>query len=190
MDMNNEKRWFANIPNALSILRALIAFAIGVLLFVPHSLLFAQVLYSVGLVSDKLDGTLARLLGVESDLGKRLESVVDPLFGATSAFYIALKLDYPVMLFWYGITLLVIVTLGRILFSFKYKQLFYEKSPLTRYSVGVTYVVLIFFMFQLPGRQLLIWPITFLGTIVSVNYLRMIIQSALNHGVQNAGDQE
>ena len=81
------------IPNSLTITRLCIGVVIIVVSLAPsiNTLLVIQILAVIGVASDKLDGTLARFWKTESDLGKRLESIADPLFGASLIIYIALS---------------------------------------------------------------------------------------------------
>ena len=70
------------IPNTISILRALSTFLIGYALSIDESFWqwFAQALFIVAVLSDFLDGYLARKFDAVSALGKVLDASVDKLF--------------------------------------------------------------------------------------------------------------
>lgn len=171
--MNNHRTW---IPNALSIVRIGIAVMILALSAVTHPLWLAQVFVVAGLISDKLDGSLARWWKVESELGKKLESVADPFFSFCTAVYLTAVLDFPVLAFWSATLLLAAVSLARVLLKWKHKQLFYKKSPITRAAVGIIYLVLALYIFQVPYRDWLVWPVFALGIGALVNYIRMMVR--------------
>ena len=71
-----------HIPNTISILRALSTFLIGYALSIDESFWqwFAQALFIVAVLSDFLDGYLARKFDAVSALGKVLDASVDKLF--------------------------------------------------------------------------------------------------------------
>lgn len=163
------------LPNSLSVLRIMIALLLGTFFFLPVPLIVVQVLVVVGLLSDKLDGTIARIIGNESDLGKRLESIADPLFSLACGLVITFHLDFPLVLFLIGVLLLILASIGRAITSMKTKKFFYEKSPVTRYGVGVIYLVILLYIFQLPYREWVAWGALAVGIVVSINYWRMMV---------------
>ncbi len=165
----------SRIPNSLSILRIGIGAVIAGLVMMPHPLWLAQTLVVTGLVSDKLDGSLARWWKVESETGKKLESIADPFFSFCSAIYITAALDFPSLVFWVSTGLLLAVSGARVIFKMKYKQLFYKKSPITRGAVGLVYLVLALYIFQVPYREWLVWPVFIFGCGACVNYVRMFV---------------
>lgn len=162
------------IPNALSVFRVTLTVAIWVLLFVPHELWVVQLLVAVGVVSDKLDGSIARWIGAVSDTGKRLESVADPFFSFTTIVYSTVVLDFDTRIFWLGTILLVIATAGRLLYTAKKGKMFYRKSQVTRVAVGLVYLVMLMYVFQLPYRYEVAWTVVLVNLIAYVNYLRLI----------------
>lgn len=170
-----------HIPNALSITRAGISLILLLFLFIPHPFFVAQLLFIAGLITDKLDGTLARLWKTESELGKKLESVVDPLFSFAGGCYIILKLDFPLQAFWIALTWLIVISLFRAAVTLKKGHFFYEKSPLTRYGVGFLYLVALCYFLQVPYREWLVWPLMGYGSFAGFNYIRMMIRFVNPH---------
>ncbi|OGY87452.1 MAG: hypothetical protein A2233_00870 [Candidatus Kerfeldbacteria bacterium RIFOXYA2_FULL_38_24] len=164
------------IPNGLSFFRGGVTLVLVWLIFMPQSLLLAQAFFLAGLISDKLDGTLARLWQVESNLGKKIESLVDPAFCIISGIYVFVRTDIQPWVFWYGLTLIVTMSLLRLFVSWHRKKLFYEKSPLTRYGVLITYILIFFYLFSVPYREMLLWVGIIYGLLVYLNYGKMLIK--------------
>jgi phosphatidylglycerophosphate synthase len=74
--MINLKR---NIPNIVTIIRILLAFAF-LFLFIYKLYHLSITIFVVGALSDALDGFLARRLKAESKLGKKMDAFADKLF--------------------------------------------------------------------------------------------------------------
>jgi len=167
---------YQHIPNTLSVLRIGIACGIFLLFFLPHSLISAQILIVTALCTDKLDGTLARLWHVESDLGKRLESIADPLFGISGYVYVIFFLHLPLYFIIIAICIVVLPNIARVIIRVWQKRLFYQKSPLTRFGVGIGYIVLLLYIFAIPYREWVLPPALFYGVFAAINYIRMMVQ--------------
>ncbi len=165
-----------HIPNALSVSRILLTCVILAFFIIPHELYVVQILIIVAIITDKLDGSLARLWNVESDLGKRLESVADPFFTFIAGIYLFLFLDLPTEIFIACTVLLLFASLCRALIQLKYKKMFYKKSPLTRISVGFAYIILLLYLFQIPYRHEFLLVFFVFGLVAAANYFRMMIQ--------------
>jgi phosphatidylglycerophosphate synthase len=75
---------FKNLPNLLSLLRLALAPVMVAVAWATGSRSWFLSLFGVALVTDALDGFLARRLGAESDLGRRLDSWGDYVLTATA----------------------------------------------------------------------------------------------------------
>lgn len=181
MSMNESKPMRKHVPNALSILRLILSVVLGGLAFFTAPLWIAQSVFVLGIVSDKLDGTLARAWKGESELGKKLESIVDPLFATSAAIFLFLRLDFPQWIFLFALTLCFLGLALRAVCSLIAKKLFYEKSPITRYGVGLAYVVLFLYFFHIPYREWLLWPVAVYAIIVFLNYMFMMVRFTLRN---------
>lgn len=164
----------AVIPNTLSLLRFLITLIIATMLIIPHPLWLVQLLAVCGILTDKLDGSLARLWHTESERGKKLESIIDPLFLFVTVFYLVRFAGLPALIFAIGTAFACIGTLARIVTSKKAEKHFYAKSPVTRIGVGVGYLLIVCYLFQIPYREWLLWPTVVYAGVVLLNYLRMM----------------
>lgn len=163
-----------HIPNTISAFRGLLTVSLLLLFFVPHRLVVAQVIIVSAILLDKLDGSLARWWKVESELGKRLESIIDPFQITVAALYIVLFCGFPAKIFFVGLSICSMVTLWRIIVSIRMKKLFYEKSPISRFGAGFAYLTIFFFLFQLPGRTSMAWFMLLYTIFMCLNYCRMI----------------
>lgn len=162
-----------SIPNILSWSRLIISPVIVVLTFFPTQRFVELVLITYGIISDKLDGTLARLWKVESEHGKKVESIADPLFSIAAAFYVLVRTDFPQWVFWYGLILFSINSLGRVIVYVLTKKFFYQKSPITRYSTAVIFIAIFLYIYTLPGRAEFLYFGVCYGTFTMLNYLWM-----------------
>jgi phosphatidylglycerophosphate synthase len=75
-----------NIPNALTILRLIIAFVFVYMLFSQYSRLSLTIIFVIGAITDTLDGQLARRLKQTTKIGARLDQVIDRIFAVIIVF--------------------------------------------------------------------------------------------------------
>ncbi len=171
------------IPNSLTITRLCIGVVIIIISLVPamNVLLLVQVLAVIGVASDKLDGTLARFWKTESDLGKRLESIADPLFGASLVIYITRYIGFPHYFFLCAAVLLLTGTFGRLLVKYLTGKFFYEKSQITRIGVGLIFVLVLWYLFNGPQKETFAWSVMAYSVFLTVNYVRMMVQFVLRN---------
>lgn len=170
-----------DIPNVLSFSRLCLALMIGVLFFIEHELWVAQAVITLAILTDKLDGSLARRWNTVSELGKQLESIIDPVLLLFGSVYLVQFTDFPALIISIGLGFTAIGAIARVITSKKAGRHFYEKSSITRYAVGLGYLVLLCYLFQIPYREWLLWPTLVYGFIVLVNYIRLMrlfLQSA------------
>lgn len=168
------KHIFKYIPNTLTLFRLFLGLSIPLFYFIEHELFWVQTIVIVGIISDKLDGTFARITDNESELGKKLESITDPTFTFFVGWYLFFFTNFPHPLFYLMITIFFIGSLWRIIIKIKSKKLFYEKSQITRYGVGATFIIMLLYLFEVPYREWVIWPYTLLSFIGAGNYFRLL----------------
>ena len=177
------KRIQAHIPNSLTITRLMIGIIIILCAIIPEmaTLRFVQILGVLGVVSDKLDGTLARFWKTESDLGKRLESIADPLLGASLVIYIWLQIGFPPYFFLCAAILLFIGTGGRLLVKYLTGKFFYEKSQITRIGVGLIFILVLWYLFDGPQKEFFAWSVMAYSVFLTANYVRMMVVFIRTH---------
>lgn len=165
------------IPNALSISRLILALTVLSRAFGADPSGAGPWLFVIAVITDKLDGSLARQWNVESEVGKKLESTIDPVLASAGVLYALAHKDLPLWFIGVSGTLLVIATAGRLWIKMKTGTIFYEKSQLTRYGVGLLYLIILFYLFAWPGREWLLWIGMVVGSVGFLNYCRMMIRS-------------
>lgn len=173
----------AQIPNSLTVIRLIIGIVIILCAIIPEmaTLPVVQLLAVIGVISDKLDGTLARFWKTESDLGKRLESIADPLFGASLVIYIWLQIGFPPYFFACAAVLLLIGTGGRLLVKYLTGKFFYEKSQITRVGVGMIFILVLWYLFNGPQKELFAWSVMAYSIFLTANYVRMMAVFVRTH---------
>lgn len=152
------------------------SFVILLFFFIEHSPTLAIWIITLTLLSDKLDGSLARFWNVESTFGKQIESIADPLFVSISLLYTTVYFNIPPILIICGGSATLIISIARIILHLRTKRLFYEKSPITRFVTLLASIIIIAYLFAIPYRELLIWPALIYGSIGTLNYIRLMWQ--------------
>ncbi len=100
------KREFLTISNLLSISRALLSIPFALVMLLPDRPLrfWALGILLAGMVTDKLDGDLARLRGEETEWGKILDPLADKVCVAVMALVLLKLGDFPL---WFVLALVV-----------------------------------------------------------------------------------
>lgn len=142
--------------------------------FIDHSPTLAAWVITLTLLTDKLDGSLARLWNVESDFGKKIESIADPIFVSVALLYTTLYFNIPLILIICAGIAAIVLACARILVQMKTQQLFYEKSQITRFLTFFASILIIAYVFSVPYRELLIWPAIVYGVFATMNYSRIL----------------
>lgn len=75
IDKKKENIW--NIPNTLTFLRVLITFITIYCVFAQSSLVIIVVLFSFGMITDFLDGQIARRYNMKTEFGRKFDMVAD-----------------------------------------------------------------------------------------------------------------
>jgi CDP-diacylglycerol--glycerol-3-phosphate 3-phosphatidyltransferase len=77
-EVKNE--FILNVPNTLTLLRLVFMFIIGYLIWIDFSYITIAIIFAIAAATDWLDGFFARKLNQKSDLGARLDQVIDRVF--------------------------------------------------------------------------------------------------------------
>ncbi len=111
-----------HLPNALTLVRLLLALPIALLVVAGDSALALALFIAAG-ATDAIDGWLAKRFGWQSQLGGWLDPLADKALLLAVCFALALRADLPFWLFWViAIRDLVIVS-GAVAFHFKFAPL-------------------------------------------------------------------
>lgn len=161
------------IPNLLTSYRILTAVLLFIFAFTLPPRWITLAVYFTGLVSDKLDGVLARRLGQESRLGNKLDPIADVLFAYALLFFLTRTTDFPRLILTVAMAMLAVIALyiviraiaGRMKFS-KVPSLIEGKA-----MVVIFHAAVISFLFKLPFRHLLFWATLVGGVLTVFSYL-------------------
>ena len=79
-----------NIPNSLTFLRVIITFATLYLIFAQYNLTLIAILFAIGMITDFLDGQIARRFNMETEFGRQFDIIADRflMLGVTGALII------------------------------------------------------------------------------------------------------
>lgn len=108
------------VPNIISVSRGVAAVA---MLFFPVFSHGFWVLYSWGGISDMIDGTIAKKLNAESELGSRIDSVADLVFVICSAIMILPSVHLPVWIWLWVVAIGSVKLAGIIIGSYRQRKL-------------------------------------------------------------------
>jgi len=100
-----------NLPNALTMLRIVLVPFFGVALLVDGGdsiawRMVAFVIFSVAMITDKIDGDIARKRGLITDFGKIADPIADKAMTGMAFIGLAVIFDSP---WWWAITIVVLI---------------------------------------------------------------------------------
>lgn len=108
------------VPNIISASRGITALA---MLFFPVFSTEFWVLYCWGGISDMIDGTIARKMSAESELGSRIDSIADLVFIICTAVLILPSVKLPLWIWLWSAAIGVIKLVGIIIGSCRQRKL-------------------------------------------------------------------
>lgn len=153
------------IPNLISAFRIVVVPFIGWLLFIDSvaAKLIAALLLFLALLSDFLDGWLARLLNQVSDLGKIIDPLADKLFVILLAIELILLRDFPI---WLAIVIVGkdVVIVGAGAFIVGRKRVVMQSNLIGKYAFGFQAGLVVCYFFAFPFGE---WIFT-IGTLVLI----------------------
>lgn len=142
-------------PNLVSMLRGCIGLVLALLgiygafcllrgLALPElPLIWLQVGIVVGVLSDKLDGVLARHFHWETKLGKSLERNMDGFFILSAIVFETVYLELPGFLLLYAAVLITIGALVILFIRLIYQKWFVDDYVSTKIAVGFAYLLIV-----------------------------------------------
>ena len=81
-EKNIEQEIILNVPNALTLLRLVLVFIFVYLLFMNYNIWIVFVVFAVAALTDWFDGYFARKLNQKTQIGARMDQVIDRVFTA------------------------------------------------------------------------------------------------------------
>lgn len=131
------------IPNIISFIRILLI-PILIYLFIKERIIESLIVFLFAVISDKLDGFIARKYKQESEFGKRLDAIADTLM----IFSIILLLY---ILNYFGILMLIFILMPRILngvFMFYYHGKKFFTGIYAKIAAIFSYSLIFFYMLR------------------------------------------
>jgi len=109
-----KEEFVLNVPNTITLIRLLLTFLIIFLIIADYPLLLVGIVFAIAASSDWFDGFFARKLKQTSNIGARLDQVIDRIFMIPIVFVLLFKF-YVVN---QGIFFLLLICLSREIISF------------------------------------------------------------------------
>jgi len=157
-----ESEWLvrrATPPNLVSVARFLLAPAILVVLF-AHERGWAVALFGLSLVTDWLDGFLARRLSMVSDTGRVLDPLADNVVAGSVAIALAVRGEMP----WWVVAILLVRDAGLVAGAVAVAR-HGEEMPATNVLAKITFAAVeVMVLVHLADWRLLEGPALWAGT--------------------------
>jgi phosphatidylglycerophosphate synthase len=162
---------FLKIPNIVTVGRIFVAFMVLILTCLNYKIYLIKWLFVGGILSDKLDGFLARKLNQKTKLGLILEQLADTFLVFFTVLFIYYRLDFPKIAFY---SYLGIIFIGLIVLVIVYilrKELFALKLIVAEITITFIYTAGLLYLFSIPYRLYFAYFTLFLGVISLIDYL-------------------
>lgn len=128
------------VPNLLTLYRFLSALFIFVALFIEINIWYVFSIYVIAIITDKLDGMIARKLNQETKIGEVLETCTDTVLTGMILVYVVKNFGFPIEVF-LGLFALFFISAINMTVYFVFKKEWYSKSfMVSKISVVVTFV--------------------------------------------------
>lgn len=164
-------RDFLKIPNLITVGRIFAAFLILIFSCLNYKIYLIKWLFISGILSDKLDGILARKLNQKTKLGLILEQLADTWLVFYTVLFVTFRLDFPYTIFICYLGIIFTALFFLVLVFFLRKELFSKKLIMAEFAIIFIYGSGIFYLFSLPGRVYLAYITLFLGFIALGDFL-------------------
>jgi len=174
---------FLKIPNLITVARILGSIIILILACLNYKIYLIKWIFVGGIISDKLDGALARLLKQKTKLGLILEQLADTFLVLFTSLFIYYKLDFPNVTFYAYLVILLMGFIPCIIVYYKYNNLFAEKLIVAEISIIFIYATDFIYLFALPYRVYIAYFTLFLGVISLIDYLTRLYK--FNRNLKN-----
>lgn len=168
-------------PNLISLFRILAAVVIFIAAVAHEVNLWVAFLYLAAVLSDKLDGATARFFNKETKLGEKLEPIADSLLSYATVTYLFLNLTLPQWIFYLAVALLFWGVAISLIFYFKRGRWFIPKIKSSKAALFVLYTTGVFYFFNLPYREFLLYLAVVFGLLAYFDYLRQLIKNNQNN---------
>lgn len=165
------KKDILKIPNLISLSRILGSVLILIFTFVNINKWIVGIVYVYSVISDKLDGTLARLLKQETELGKRLEPIADVSLVYSIFTYLTFRLDFPQILYKIALIILIIGFLLNLILSLMKGKWFVPSFNVGKAMIFTVYLCCLVIFLQTAYHLEILWLTIIFGIFTFLYYL-------------------
>jgi phosphatidylglycerophosphate synthase len=159
------------ISNLITSSRIILALIIFSLLCFNFQTDLIKWIFLLGVITDTLDGSLARSLKQITRLGVVLEPIADTLLVFSTVLFVAFYLDFPRLIFIIYLIIFFVGLFNLIAIYLTKRKWFAEKLVISEVSIFFIYGTGIFYLFGLPGKIYLAIFSVILGMISLVDFL-------------------
>ncbi|MFH1426778.1 MAG: CDP-alcohol phosphatidyltransferase family protein [Candidatus Kerfeldbacteria bacterium] len=152
MQADRSKTNYLSIPNILTYTRILAGLLFIAAIFRSFSLPLLVAVYLSVLVSDRLDGFLARRWHMESKFGERIETVADTFFTLSIILFGVSTLGMPLPIIGLFVGLFILGLVAQMWVYSKWKKWFSESLWPSKISALITYTAGFFYLVDLPYK--------------------------------------
>lgn len=178
------------IPNIITFSRICISFGILFLFLFDYNTYLIKWLFLIGVISDKLDGVLARLLNQKTRLGLILEQMADTFLVFFTILFVTFNLHFPIYIF---IAYVLIIMIGiTALFGvyFIKDKLFAQKLVVSEMCIFFIYGTGFFYLFDIPGKLYIAYIALVLGVVSLADFLVRLYRFSREDGKKTQKDNE
>ena len=173
-----DKKDLLKIPNLISVSRLLGSALILIFTFISIDKCVVGIIYVYSVLSDKLDGTLARLLKQETELGKKLEPLADVSLVYSIFTYLTFKLDFPLILYRIALLVLVFGFILNLILNFIKREWFVPSFLAGKIMIAIVHLCCLAIFLQIPYHLELLWLTIISGILVFLYYLYKLFSFA------------
>lgn len=164
------------ISNIISIFRLLVSFFILSAFIFDIKLRFIQVVYLIGVFSDKLDGIIARKYRTETRLGIILEGIADGALIFSGILYITFNLDFPFLILIISFLIFGIGFFGNVIVYAMIKKWYTVRLLIFKISVLIAHLLIIIYLFGFSFKLQVAYGVTIFGVLLLFYYFWRIIK--------------
>ncbi len=83
-----------NIPNFITLFRVVVSIVLFYLIFTGFRVFYIILVFTIGMISDALDGQIARRLNLTTEFGRRFDVIADRILMMTAVFAVLVKFNF------------------------------------------------------------------------------------------------
>lgn len=167
---------FLKTPNLVTTSRIFGAVIILALTCLNYKVFLIKWIFLGGVVSDKIDGILARFLKQKTKLGLILEQLADTFLVFFTTLFIFYRLDFPKIAFYSYLIIIFTGLTSLIVVYFIHNELFADKLIIAEITITFIYTTGIFYLFNLPYKMYFTYFALILGVFSLVDYLMKLFK--------------